>query len=180
MSRIQFERRKKKSMFLLPLVVLLLLYIAIPTILINKGSKLLNKAQSKIEQADVYAPTVEFYNGMTFLQTASSFPGFSFWADNVIESSVKKLASLQEPKFKALITSNVDKAGKDIKDVYIHTNETNSKRFLHIDTKAGAKIELELSDSLLTTIDSSYCKEWTKFFDKTGADKSQLNSICKQ
>ncbi len=180
MSRIQFERRKKKRMFLLPLVVLLLLYIAIPTILINKGSKLLNKAQSKIEQADVYAPTVEFYNGMTFLQTASSFPGFSFWADNVIESSVGKLASLQETKLKALLISKINKTNKEVENISIHKKQDNNKRFLHIITKAGAKIELELSDSLLTTIDSSYCRGWTKFFDKTGSDKSKLHSICKQ
>ncbi len=180
MSSIQFERRKKKKLFFLPLVVLLLLYVAIPSILISKGSKLMEAAQAKITEKSVYAPTTEFFNGLTFLETAASFPGFGFWANNVRNSSVKKLLKYKDIKLKEFVVKNLKPEVKSLENVKIIGKNAENKAVLQIISNDSIQSELSLSDSLLMKIDSIYCKTWLKFIKKTNTDKSQINDICKE
>ena len=102
MSRIQFERKKRTKGYLIPLVVILLLYFTIPIYLINKGNNILTTANEKINQDEIYGPTVEFYNGIAFLNTAAAFPGFEGWAKSIEKSSVEKMIVIQEFEFKKL------------------------------------------------------------------------------
>ncbi len=176
MDRIQFQRRSKKKVFLLPLLVIVLLYITIPAVLINKGSKQLEKSKQIIKKDEVYAPSVEFYNGMAFLQTASSFPGFSFWTENVLSSTIKELLSHKDEKLKMLVLSKLNKNKLELKNISISKNKPQ----INIISNNGQQLEIELPDSLLNQIYTIYCKPWEKFFEKTKSDKSNINDICKR
>lgn len=187
MSRIQFERKKRKKGYLIPMVVILLLYFTIPIFLINKGSALLSKADERIKESEVYSPTVEFYNGITFLSTAASFPGFGGWSGSIEASSIEKMIKLQEGQFEKfcfnLLKNKLteEKAFPDSSRVVFSGGEKPKELFVKLyfaDTSITSTIEM--NDSILVEIDSLYCQPWTKFFEKTKADKSRLFSICKK
>ncbi len=159
MSTIQFERRKKKKIFLFPLLVLVLLYISIPLILINKGSKLMEKAKVKIQQKEILAPTTEFYNGMTFLNTASAFPGFSFWSDNIIKSSVKNISTYKDEKIKLLILNDLNNERLTLENIKL----SEKNQFIEIMSADSSTVKIELPDSLQTKIKNTR----NKFFQLT-------------
>ena len=188
MSRIQFERRRRKKTYLIPLLlVVLLLYVTIPIFLINKGSDLLVKAEERMNEGEIYSPTVEFYNGIAFLNTAASFPGFGGWSKSVEKASAEKMIKLQNTQFEKLCQNflknemTIDNAFPDSSKVVIAGGEKPSEVFVKSffpDTTLTKKISL--NDSIFNKIDSLYCKSWTKFFEKTKTDKAKLFSICKK
>lgn len=180
MNRLHLERKKKKKLYIIPLLIIVLLYVTIPIVLINKGSKLLEKASIKINELEVYSPTVEFYNGLAFLQTAASFPGFAYWSDALIESSGKEMIKKQEPKAKMLIIRILHDNDLEVDNIIIDKSADNNKPLIQIIKSDSTKTTIELTDSLSHTIDSLYCKGWNKFFEKTQSDKSKLYLLCKQ
>lgn len=180
MSNIQFKRiehKKRKKLFLFPVLVLLLLYIAIPSILINKGSKQLKKANEEIRKSEVYAPSTEFYNGIAFLQTASSVPGFAFWAEAMLDDEINKFQKYKDFKLKKLVIKRLNLKNVSWKQVNIVKN--NSITVLKINSPNSAKKEIELPLKLLNEIDTLYCQKWLKFFTKTNTDKKKINVVCK-
>ncbi len=176
MSRIRFERRTKKKLFLLPLLVILLLYITIPVVLINKGSKQLEKAEQIMNKNDVYSPPTEFYNGMAFLQTASSIPGFAFWADNILASTTKKMIEQKDNKLKLFLVSEMSGQQSDSEVVI----DSIKKGVVYLKSQDGIVKKIELNDSLLDKIDSVYCQSWHIFFEKNKLDKSTIHTLCKK
>jgi hypothetical protein len=186
MSRIQFERRKRKKGYLIPLVIILLLYFTIPIFLVNKGSSLLTKANERMNENEVFGPTVEFYNGVAFLNTAAAFPGFGGWAKGIEESSTEKMVKLQESQFEKFCQNllknelTAENAFPDSTAVVISGGDKPVELFVKSYFADSSKTStISLNDSILSEIDSLYCKQWNKFFEKTTADKSRLFSICK-
>ncbi len=186
MSRIQFERRKRKKGYLIPLVVILLLYFTIPIFLINKGNDLLSKANERMSEREVFGPTVEFYNGIAFLNTAAAFPGFSGWAKGIAESSIEKMVKMQEFQFEKLCQNllknklTAKNAFPDSTSVVISGGDNPSELFVKsFFADSSLTSTISLNDSILTEINTHYCQQWTKFFEKTTTDKSRLFSICK-
>ncbi len=186
MSRIQFERRKRKKGYLIPLVVILLLYFLIPIYLINKGSSLLTNANKKMDEKEIFAPTVEFFNGVAFLNTAAAFPGFGGWAKGIEESSTEKMVMLQESQFEKLCQNllkgklTAENAFPDSTAVVISGGDKPVELFVKsYFADSSITNTISLNDSILTKINSLYCQQWKKFFEKTTADKSRLFSICK-
>jgi len=105
MSRIQFERRKRKKGYLIPLVIIVLLYFMIPIFLINKGNDLIAKANEAMKRSKVFSPPLEFYNGIAFLNTAAAFPGFGKWSENIEKSTTDQMINQQDIQFKKLCLS---------------------------------------------------------------------------
>ncbi len=180
MSRLQFERKKKKKLYVIPLIIIVLLYVTIPVVLINKGSKLLEKAKTKLEQPDVYSPTVEFYNGLAFLSTAASFPGFSFWANSIVEPTTNEIIKTQDSKLKCLMVNILPEKFINLDNSKITKSTENNLTIIKIEDQDSLPKSVVLGDSLLHEIDSVYIRGWNKFFEKTNADKSKLHSFCKK
>jgi hypothetical protein len=187
MNRIQFERKKRKKTYLIPLLlVVLLLYITIPVFLINKGSDLLVKANERMSQSEVYSPTVEFYNGIAFLNTAAAFPGFGSWSKSVEKTSIEKMIKSQDAQFEKLCLSFLKKemtaenAFPDSSEVVVGGRDVSKIFVKSFFADSSSTSTITLNDSILNKIDSLYCKNWEKFFDKTKMDKANLFSICKK
>lgn len=177
MSRIQFDRKKKKKNYVIPLVIIVLLYLIIPIYLISKGNTLIDKAFEKVNQADVFSPTVEFYNGLAFLNTAAAFPGFGGWSGTVEEESVEKMLVLQEKEFEEMCASILDVALPDSVEINYAKNEQDPT--LDIKNVLTDSIQsVSLNDSVLNAISNNYCQPWIKFFDKTKSDKTRLHPFC--
>lgn len=180
MSRIQFERRKRKKVLLVPVLIILALYFIIPIFLINKGSDLLDKSIKKIEQKDIVSPGIEFYNGMAFINTAASFPGFGKWSENIIESKVEKVIKLQDAEFTELCLSLLPNV-KLIKDSvqYEVIIEQQNEAIKLKPAGQDSVYTIELNELTKNKIDSVYCKPWNEFFIKTKSDKTRLHTLCK-
>ena len=181
MSRIQFERRKRKKGYLIPLFIIVLLYFMIPIFLINKGNDLLAKADVEMKKSDIFSPPIEFYNGTAFLSTAAAFPGFGGWSGTIKESSIEQMISQQEVQFEKLCKNMLNKTISD--SIEISFNKENDPWFINIkelqSDSSKANI-IELNDSTLRIVNINYCEPWTNFFEKTKTDKSLLHSFCEK
>ncbi|MDF1549130.1 MAG: hypothetical protein P1P88_14995 [Bacteroidales bacterium] len=181
MGRIQFKRSKKKKSYLIPLVIVLLLYFIIPVYLINKGSDLVKISLTKIENGTVYSPPVEFYNGISFLSTAAAFPGFGKWAENIIDGSVEKMSEQQDKQFNKLCVrflKDVNDLQEGVEISFVKLQNPGILQFKNEKTDSML-YELSLNDSLLAILDSTYCKPWTKFYNKTKQELTKIHLYCK-
>lgn len=179
MSRIQFERKKHKKGYIIPLAIILLLYFTIPVFLINKGSGLIDNSLTKMKKGDSYGPTVEYYNGISFLSTAASFPGFARWSENIVESSVNQMLDEQNSQFNRLCTKLINEE-IDPDNVKIIFDKGQTPIILNVKTGKTDSLarSIELNDSLQRYIDSAFCAPWIKFVDRNKLDKSKIHLFC--
>ena len=183
MNRIQFDRRKRKKSYLIPLVILVLLYFIIPIFLINRGSNLIEKANIKIDNKGVFAPTVEFYNGLAFLNTAAAFPGFGKWSENIRETSGEQMKKSYEFNFRKLCISLTNKDFNESEIIEVNFNNVTLPNSIIIKTGDKDSIlntEIPINDSISGYIDSVYCIPWARFFEKMKLDETGLHPICKK
>ena len=93
MSELQFRHQQaKRKTWLLPLIVIVLLYITIPFLLINKGNDSFKKAIPEIKQNLEKAGNL-YNSGVVFTDFGSKFPGFSGWAKSLQKEAKEKIIS---------------------------------------------------------------------------------------
>jgi len=176
---IRFEKHKKKSKtWLFPLIAIILLYITIPIVLINRGNVALENNFELLEYDSIIAPTKYYFAGIAFFETALVFPGFSTWATNMIAKSNKKMIDIYIIKnynIKVDIYKELSKENITNTDSVIITIEDNIKKIL-IDKQ---KEEFIISDSLCLSYENIFCEKWNVFLKKVKFNTKNICKICK-
>lgn len=184
MDSIRFQRNKRSKSYIIPLIVIVLLYLLIPILLISKGEGFIDQAIDDLNSDSLYSPPIGFYNGHAFLQTAESFPGFSKWARRVAKSSYDELIEIQDRKFKQLCLQYFNYQPDSMELDSIKIDVDRQKDYAIIIYRGSingieSNRELKLDDSLINLIDSAYCKGWNVFFKKFNVDSSKINPFCR-
>lgn len=179
MARLRFEKnKKKKKTWIFPLIAILLLYLTIPIILMNRGSVSIEKSFELLKSDTILTPTNEYYAGIAFYKTALVFPGFNNWANKKITESTKKLSEIYKSKvhlFKIIIYKDLSKHNiTKLDSVIIKTDGNIKKIFIQNHEK-----EFVISDSLNLLYKEQFCEKWKKVFKKIDINKSIDCEICK-
>lgn len=116
MSDIQFrQQQNKRKTWMIPLIIIVLLYLTIPTLLINKGADSFDKADLAIEKNLIQAGNY-YSSGLVFTDLALNFPGFSSWAKKTALKGKEKIISSYRQKCKEIKNSeNLTEFCKDNK-----------------------------------------------------------------
>jgi len=179
MTRLRFEKHnKKKKTWIFPLIVIVLLYITIPIILMNRGSVSIEKNFDLLKADSIIAPTNEYFAGIAFYETASVFPGFTKWADNKKNKSKQKMIDIYKIKsylFKVEIYKELSKDNITKYDSVIIKTDGNIKT-IFINKKDK---EFVISDSLNLLYKTQFCKKWEKVFNKSEIKELINCEICK-
>jgi len=178
MTKLRFEKNKtKKKTWIFPLIVIMLLYITIPIVLMNRGNISIEKNYKLLETDTIIAPTNDYFAGITFFETASVFPGFSNWANNRIEKSNKKMLEIYKikaNKIKFDIYKELSKTNASKTDSITIIKEDNIKKIVKNKDK-----EFIISDSLNLQYQNRFCDKWNKFFEKAKLKNTNICKICK-
>ncbi len=177
MNKLKFEKYStKKKTWLYPLIVIILLYITIPVVLINRASVAIEKSNKLLETDSVIAPTNEYFASITFFETASLFPGFGKLANKQISKINKKMLEIYKIK-----TTKIKV------DIYEELSKSNVLKTdsITIKKKGGIKKifkskdkEFIISDSLNLQYKNRFCKKWNKFFEKAKLTNTNICKIC--
>ncbi len=112
MTNLQFRHRQnKKKTWMIPLIIIVLLYLTIPILLINKGEDSFDKAVSAIESNLIQAGN--YYNsGIVFTDLAGNFPGFSAWAKKTALQGKEKIMNSFKRRCEELKKKNIKEQNK--------------------------------------------------------------------
>ena len=178
MTRLRFEKQnKKKKTWIFPLIVIVLLYISIPIILMNKGSVSVEKSFELLKKDSILVPVNEYFAGIAFYETASVFPGFTKWANKKINQSNQKMIDIHKTKSYLLKKSIYEELSMDNitkSDSVIIKIDDNIKTILI--NKQNK--EFVISDSLSLLYQTQFCEKWKKVFNKAEVKKSINCEIC--
>lgn len=98
MNTIQFRHKpNKRKTWLFPLLIIILLYLTIPVLLINKAKDSFDKASLTIE-SDVSKAANYFKSGRVFSELAENFPGFSAWAKKTSTNGLDEIIKIYAQK----------------------------------------------------------------------------------
>ncbi len=116
MSDIQFRHpQNKRKTWLIPLIIIILLYLSIPVLLINKGNDSFEKAISAMENNLIQAGN--YYNsGIIFTDLAGNFPGFSAWAKKTALKGKEEIINSFKRRCEELKNKNIEVQSKFCKD----------------------------------------------------------------
>jgi len=95
MNEFQFKQAAKRKTWIFPLIVIVLLYITIPVLLINKGGNNFEKALTYASSDPIQAANY-FNSANVFSDFAGNFPGFSGWANSLINRSKQKVQAVYQ------------------------------------------------------------------------------------
>ncbi len=124
MNSIQFKHQpNKRKTWLFPLIIIVLLYLTIPILLINKGKDSFDKASLTIE-SDVIKAANYCNSGFVFTDLAESFPGFSAWAKKTAINGKNKIMNIYTEKCKEIQNKSEDEQNKFCEDRKIFTKKT--------------------------------------------------------
>jgi hypothetical protein len=125
MSSIQFKQHpNKRKTWLFPLIIIVLLYLTIPILLINKGKDSFDKAAMTIE-SDVIKAANYYNSGFVFTDLAESFPGFAAWAEKTAINGKNKIVSRYSEKCKEIQNKNEDEQNKFCKNMKSFVKKTS-------------------------------------------------------
>jgi len=111
MSEFQFKQAAKRKTWIFPLIIIILLYLTIPVLLINKGTNNFEKAVNELDYDLIKAAS--YYNaGVVFTDFATNFPGFSIWAKSVKEKNTVQLEHTFLDKCKELKNLTIEEQNK--------------------------------------------------------------------
>ncbi|RLD62170.1 MAG: hypothetical protein DRI95_13385 [Bacteroidetes bacterium] len=186
MSKIHFNhQQKKRKTWLLPLIVIILLYISIPFLLIQSGDETIKAAISKTENHKLEVPSKEYSKAVVFLQIAEAFPGFTTWSKQIQQSSNKKMLNIyqlkcQQKGTKLFIQLNDNPVEYDSLLVSFESVEESLSLNATIYSKGEKEnLKVVLPDELSKELKIEFCDVWRKFFEDYKIDIPKNNSICK-
>ncbi len=186
MSQIQFHhQQKKRKTWLLPLIVIVLLYVSIPFLLVQQGDKTMEKAITQTENEKVETPSKEFAKAVVFLQIAEVFPGFAAWAEQIQHSSTEKIRTIYELKCAQKSTElflQISEYDTEYDSLVVNFDYSDDVFFLNAVIFSDGKkenIKVEFPDEERTKLKTSFCDVWEKFFTDFEINVPKNNSICK-
>ena len=121
------HRQSNKKTWIVPLIIIGLLYITIPVMLINRGSENYDKALDIINK-DTEQSAKLYKTAYVFIDLAESFPGFSSWANKIKTNADKK------------ITTIYNKECKELKNKNSEQNAAFCKKWKTFSKKSGLKL----------------------------------------
>ncbi|MCF6241212.1 MAG: hypothetical protein L3J74_07695 [Bacteroidales bacterium] len=127
MSSIEFKHRSNnRKTWLVPLIIIALLYLSIPILLINKGKDSFEKAGLAIENNLIQAGN--YYNsGIIFTDLAENFPGFSAWAKKTGINGKNKLMNIYSEKCKEIQDKSKEEQNKFCEEWKVFAKKTSIK-----------------------------------------------------
>ena len=171
MSHLRFtHQQKKRKTWLFPLIVIILLYLSIPFLLIQRGDEALKRAISQTEDEQIEVPSKEYVAGIAFLEIAEAFPGFTAWAKTIQKSSNKKMLEIYELKcrhksselFKQL--SNYTNEYDSLSIHFEHDNEAIYLNAIVFSNQEKENLKIEIPDEMRDELQSNFCNVWEEFF----------------
>jgi hypothetical protein len=127
MNNIEFKHQpNKRKTWLFPLIIIVLLYLTIPILLINKGKDSFDKSSLAIEN-DVAKAANYCNSGFIFTDLAENFPGFSAWAKKTAENGKNKIMNIYTEKCKEIKNKSKDEQIKFCKERKIFVKKTKIK-----------------------------------------------------
>ncbi|RLD80148.1 MAG: hypothetical protein DRJ10_07820 [Bacteroidetes bacterium] len=185
MSKLHFRyQQKKRKTWVLPLIVIVLLYVSIPFLLIQSGDEALKKAISETEKPEQEIPSEEYAKALTFLQIAEAFPGFTTWAKQIQQSSNEKMLNIYQLKCEQKsieIFSQINKYSANYDSLLINIEHFEKSVLLNaVIFSKGEKenIKTLLPSELKNELETTFCDVWRTFFKNYKIDIPKNNSIC--
>jgi hypothetical protein len=184
MSHLRFNhQQRKRKTWLLPLIVIILLYVSIPFLLIQRGEESLEKAISQTENKMVEIPSKEYGSGIVFLEIAEVFPGFTTWAKQIRNRSNEKMQEIYNVKCRNKSTELFKLYSDTIQydSLSVHFEHTGELFYLNAVVFTNQKKEnmkILLPDEPKNELENDFCDIWKEFFQKHDINVPKNNSIC--
>lgn len=185
MSHLRFtHQQKKRKTWLFPLIVIILLYISIPFLLIQRGDEAIKNAISQTEDKKVEIPSKEYNVGIVFLEIAETFPGFTAWAKQIQERSNKKMLDIYELKCShksSELFRQISNYTKEYDSLTVHFEHSNEVLYLNaivFRNQEKESLKIMVSDELKNELQIKFCNIWKEFFLNLNVILPKNNSIC--
>lgn len=186
MSRLSFNhQQKKRKTWLFPLIVIILLYISIPFLLINSGTKAIDTAIVKMGSQDILLPEKQYITGVMLINFAEMFPGFSNWSKQIRKGSNKKIIIIYRQKCRAKsqeLFQQISGYEQEFDSLNINFEYTESQMYMAAAIFKGnnkENLKILVSKEQKDKLEKKFCAVWADFFNKIKTSPVN-NSICPQ
>lgn len=186
MAQINFRhQQKKRKTWLLPLIIIVLLYISIPFMLIMKGDESIKKGIFETEKKEVLTPSLKYNKGLVFLETAEAFPGFDSWAKNIKRNSAKKMLEIYSVKCKQKsidVFLQISKYSDQYDSLNVNFNRSTEFVILNASIFSGKEkknIKITIPSKISNKINDEFCNVWKVFLTNLEIEIPEPNLICK-
>ncbi|MEN8120786.1 MAG: hypothetical protein ABFS35_10590 [Bacteroidota bacterium] len=185
MSYLRFNhQQKKRKTWLFPLIVIILLYVSIPFLLIQRGDETLKKAISQTESEKMETPSKDYNAGIVFLEIAEAFPGFTAWAKQIQKSSGQKMLEIYELKCtqkSSELFRQISNYTNEYDSLSVHFKYSNEVLYLNaivFKDQEKENMKIMVSNELRNELQIKFCNVWKKFFLNLNVIVPKHNSIC--